>query len=38
VEQGRAEAIYANPAEDYTQRLIDAIPRDSIESIKQRVA
>jgi peptide/nickel transport system ATP-binding protein len=38
VEQGSAEAIYANPAEDYTQRLIDAIPRDSIESIKQRVA
>jgi peptide/nickel transport system ATP-binding protein len=38
VEQGSAEAIYANPAEDYTQRLIDAIPRDSVESIKQRVA
>ncbi|MFM1555309.1 MAG: ATP-binding cassette domain-containing protein, partial [Limisphaerales bacterium] len=38
VEQGSTEAIYANPAEDYTQRLIDAIPRDSIDSIKQRVA
>ena len=38
VEQGSSEAIYANPAEDYTQRLIDAIPRDSIDSIKQRVA
>jgi peptide/nickel transport system ATP-binding protein len=38
VEQGSAEAIYANPAEDYTQRLIDAIPRDSIDSIKQRVS
>ena len=38
VEQGSAEAIYANPAEDYTQRLIDAIPCDSVESIKQRVA
>ncbi len=29
VEQGPSEAIYANPAEDYTQRLIDAIPDDS---------
>ncbi len=38
MEQGRAESIYANPAEDYTQRLIDAIPRDSVEFIKQRVA
>ena len=38
VEQGRAEAIYANPAEDYTQRLIEAIPRDSVDFIKQRVA
>ena len=38
VEQGSAEAIYANPAKDYTQRLIDAIPRDSVNSIKQRVA
>jgi peptide/nickel transport system ATP-binding protein len=38
VEQGSAEAIYANPAENYTQRLIDAIPRDSIDSIKQRVS
>ncbi len=38
VEQGRAEAIYANPAEDYTQRLINAIPRDSIDSIKHRAA
>ncbi|MDE2680695.1 MAG: ABC transporter ATP-binding protein [Verrucomicrobiota bacterium] len=37
VEQGSAEVIYANPAEDYTQRLIDAIPRDSVGSIKQRV-
>ena len=37
VEQGSAEAIYANPAEDYTQRLIDAIPRDSVEHIRRRV-
>jgi peptide/nickel transport system ATP-binding protein len=38
VEQGSAEAIYANPAEDYTQRLIDAIPRDSVDFIRDRVA
>jgi len=38
VEQGSAEEIYANPAEEYTQRLIEAIPRDSVDSIRQRVA
>ena len=37
VEQGSAEAIYANPAEEYTQRLIDAIPRDSVDFIRERV-
>ena len=37
VEQGRAEAIYANPAEQYTQRLIEAIPRDSVDFIRERV-
>ncbi|MBO6934533.1 MAG: ABC transporter ATP-binding protein [Deltaproteobacteria bacterium] len=29
VELGPSEAIYANPAEEYTQRLIEAIPDDS---------
>jgi peptide/nickel transport system ATP-binding protein len=29
VELGPSEAIYANPAKDYTRRLIDAIPDDS---------
>ena len=29
VELGPSEAIYANPAKDYTQRLIEAIPDDS---------
>ena len=37
VEQGSAEAIYANPAEQYTQRLIEAIPRDSVDFIRERV-
>ena len=37
VEQGSAEAIYANPAEEYTRRLIDAIPRDSVDFIRGRV-
>ena len=37
VEQGNAEAIYANPAEAYTQRLIEAIPRDSVDFIRKRV-
>jgi peptide/nickel transport system ATP-binding protein/oligopeptide transport system ATP-binding protein len=38
VEQGISEAIYSNPKEDYTKRLIEAIPCDSVESIRQRVA
>ena len=38
VEQGDAEAIYANPRDDYTQQLIEAIPSDSVESIRNRVA
>ena len=37
VEQGSAESIYANPAEEYTRRLIDAIPRDSVDFIRGRV-
>jgi len=36
VEFGPSESIYANPKEDYTERLIDAIPRDSLEQIKKR--
>ena len=38
VEQGASEAIYSNPKEDYTKHLIAAIPCDSVESIRQRVA
>ena len=38
VEQGGAEEIYANPREDYTKSLIEAIPCDSVESIRKRVA
>jgi peptide/nickel transport system ATP-binding protein len=37
VEHGESEAIYANPRDEYTQQLIEAIPRDSVESIRQRV-
>ena len=38
VEFGPSESIYANPKEAYTERLIDAIPRDSIEQIERRQA
>tara|TARA_Y100000588_G_scaffold355776_1_gene411343 strand:+ start:24922 stop:26664 length:1743 start_codon:yes stop_codon:yes gene_type:complete len=38
VEQGVAEEIYANPGEEYTKNLIDAIPRDNVESIRERVS
>ena len=37
IEQGRAEEIYANPSEAYTRGLIDAIPRDSVSFIRERV-
>ena len=37
IEQGRAEEIYSNPSEAYTRRLIDAIPRDSVSFIRERV-
>jgi peptide/nickel transport system ATP-binding protein len=30
VEQGTVDEIFANPAEQYTQRLLDAIPGASI--------
>ena len=36
VEFGPSETIYANPQEDYTKRLIAAIPNDSIENIERR--
>ncbi len=36
VEFGTAEAIYANPKEAYTKRLIDAVPRDDLDHIKRR--
>jgi peptide/nickel transport system ATP-binding protein len=38
VERGLAEKIYRHPREDYTRRLIDAIPDDRIESIRARQA
>ena len=37
IEQGCAEEIYANPSETYTRGLIDAIPRDSVSFIRERV-
>ncbi|TWU14436.1 Glutathione import ATP-binding protein GsiA [Symmachiella macrocystis] len=36
VEFGPSESIYANPVEEYTQRLIEAIPKDTIENIERR--
>ena len=38
VEAGNADAIYANPREAYTKRLIDAVPRDDLDHIKRRIA
>jgi peptide/nickel transport system ATP-binding protein len=38
VEFGPSEAIYANPREEYTQRLIAATPKDDLEHIKERQA
>ena len=38
VEMGTAEEIYANPSEEYTRRLIDAVPRDDLDHIKERIA
>jgi peptide/nickel transport system ATP-binding protein len=37
VEVGTAESIYANPREEYTRRLIEAVPKDDIAHIKARV-
>jgi peptide/nickel transport system ATP-binding protein len=36
VEFGPSENIYANPSQDYTKRLISAIPKDSLEHIRSR--
>ena len=36
VEHGPADDIYANPVQDYTKRLISAIPQDSLDHIKSR--
>ena len=38
VEFGPSESIYRNPKEAYTERLISAIPRDSLEQIELRQA
>ena len=37
VEFGASESIYANPKEDYTRRLIQATPKDDVESLRVRV-
>ncbi|MEZ5022765.1 MAG: hypothetical protein R2728_05785 [Chitinophagales bacterium] len=37
-EMGPADEIYNNPKRPYTQKLIDAIPKGSLEDIKARVA
>lgn len=36
VEFGPSEAIYADPKEAYTRRLIDATPKDDLEHIRRR--
>ena len=38
VEFGPSEAIYSSPKEAYTERLIEAIPRDSLDQIEKRQA
>jgi peptide/nickel transport system ATP-binding protein len=35
-EMGPADEIYNNPQNPYTQKLIDAIPKGSLEDIKER--
>ncbi len=37
VEAGPADAIYANPSQAYTRRLIEAVPRDDLDHIKVRL-
>jgi len=36
VEYGNANDIYANPSQEYTKRLIEAVPRDDVEHIRMR--
>ena len=36
VEFGPSESIYAQPQVAYTERLIEAIPKDTIEQIEMR--
>ena len=36
VEQGTKEQILRNPQDDYTKRLISAIPRDTLDQIDMR--
>jgi len=36
VEFGPSEAIYADPKQEYTRKLIEATPQDSLEAIRQR--
>ena len=38
VEAGPSESIYANPEQDYTRRLIEAIPSDDLEKLRARAA
>ncbi len=38
VEMGIAHEIYANPREEYTRRLIAAVPRGDLEAIRRRQA
>lgn len=37
VERGLSDDIYANPSEEYTQKLIDAIPRGRMEDIEAAI-
>lgn len=36
IEFGPSESIYGEPAEEYTRRLIEATPRDTLEHIRER--
>jgi peptide/nickel transport system ATP-binding protein len=38
VEHGPAEEIYRQPQQAYTQALVEAIPKDNLDHIRQRVA